>query len=312
MSKRVTVLMGGWSSEREVSLVSGKAVADALKSAGYKVKTVDVKRDLKKMVAALTPTPDVVFNALHGRWGEDGCIQGVLEILGIPYTHSGVTASALAMDKPMAKALFERDGIPCAEHVVTTREALMAGRVMDPPFVVKPFNEGSSVDVDIILDDSDETRFREDTRHRNAERPPGESLMVERYVAGREVTVAVMGDRALGVTEIRPREGFYDYRAKYTEGVADHIVPAPLPEKVYADAMDFALRAHNVLGCRGVSRADMRYDDTQGEPGDLIVLEVNTQPGLTPLSLVPELAAHAGISFPDLASWIVENATCDG
>ena len=312
MSRRITVLMGGWSSEREVSLVSGKAVTDALKSAGHKVKSVDVKRDLKAMVRALTPPPDVVFNALHGRWGEDGCIQGVLEILGVPYTHSGVTASALAMDKPMAKALFARDGIPCADHVVTTRETLMTERVMDPPYVVKPFNEGSSVNVDIILDDSDETRFREDARRRNAERPPGESLMVERYVAGREVTVAVMGDRALGVTEIRPREGFYDYRAKYTEGVADHIVPAPLPEGIYADAMDFAVRAHNVLGCRGVSRADMRYDDTRSEPGELIVLEVNTQPGLTPMSLVPELAAHAGISFPDLVEWMVENATCGG
>lgn len=314
MTTTVTVLMGGWSSEREVSLVSGKAVAEALTEAGFGVTTIDVERDLTKLIASLTPKPDTVFNALHGRWGEDGCVQGVLEILGIPYTHSGVAASAVAMDKPMAKMLFAHESLPCANHVVATREHLLAERVMDPPYVVKPLNEGSSVGVHIVLDDADETAFRD------GDWPFGDTVMVERYVAGREITVGVMGDKALGVTEIKPREGFYDYRAKYTEGVADHLIPAPIPDEASERAMDYARRAHRILGCRGVSRADFRYDDTKvgsgggpgGEPGEIILLEVNTQPGLTPLSLVPEQAAHAGIGFTDLVSWMVENASCDG
>lgn len=305
MSKRVTILMGGWSSERDVSLVSGKAVAEALTEAGYDVRTLDVTRDLKALVDDLTPAPDVVFNALHGPYGEDGCMQGVLEILGIPYTHSGVAASAIAMDKPLAKLLFNEAGIPCAPHVITTQQELSKRRVMDPPYVVKPLNEGSSVGVHIVLNKADETALRK------GKWPFGDTVMVERYIAGREITVGVMGDRALGVTEIRPKEGFYDYRAKYTDGVADHILPAPVPRKIYDEAMDFALRAHQVLGCRGVSRADMRYDHTSGEPGTLIVLEVNTQPGLTPLSLVPEAAAHVGIEFSELVTWMVENAQCD-
>lgn len=305
MTKRVTILMGGWSSEREVSLVSGEAVTEALKESGYETQTVDVKRDLKALNDALTPKPDVVFNALHGRYGEDGCIQGVLEVLGVPYTHSGVAASALAMDKPLAKILFDHAGIPCAPHVVATRDELIKGRVMDPPYVVKPLNEGSSVGVHIVLTDKDEKAFRA------GEWPFGDTVMVERYVAGREITVSVMGDRALGVTEIKPKKGFYDYRAKYTEGVADHIVPAQLPVKIYQDAMEYAVRAHQILGCRGVSRADLRYDDTAGEPGKLCVLEVNTQPGLTPLSLVPEAAASVDIGFAELVTWMVENAACD-
>lgn len=305
MAKRVTVLMGGWSSEREVSLVSGKAVTEALTAAGFETKAVDVTRDLKALADSLTPKPDAVFNALHGRYGEDGCMQGVLEVMAIPYTHSGVTASALAMDKPLAKALFARAGIPCAEHVIATRDELRSGRVMDPPYVVKPFNEGSSVGVHIVLDD-DETEFQ------GADWPFGDTVMVERYVAGREITAVVMGDRALGVTEIKPREGFYDYRAKYTEGVADHLCPAPVPAEIYAQALEIALKAHEALGCRGVSRADIRYDDTAGEPGALYLLEINTQPGMTPLSLVPEIAAHAGIDFTELVSWMVENAACDG
>lgn len=306
MTGTVAVLAGGWSSEREVSLVSGDAVAEALTAAGYRTTTVDVERDLGKLVKALTPPPDVVFNALHGRFGEDGCIQGVLDILAIPYTHSGVLASALAMDKPMAKKLFVDAGIPCAEHAVVDRDAVLAGGVMAPPYVVKPLNEGSSVGVHIVLDDAAGVPFDAGNW------PFGEHVMVERYVAGREIAVAVMGDRALGATEIRPRQGFYDYDAKYTEGRADHIVPAPLPPAVYDDVLRYALLAHRTLGCRGVSRADMRYDDTGGEPGRLAVLEINTQPGLTPLSLVPEIAAHAGIDFTELVKWMVESASCDG
>ena len=304
-AKSVAVLMGGWSSEREVSLVSGDAVADALRQAGYAVRPIDVKRDVQTLLAALDPRPDVAFNALHGRYGEDGCIQGLLEILDIPYTHSGVLASAAAMNKPLAKRLFQDAGIPCAEHVIVTRDELLAGTIMQPPFVIKPLNEGSSVGVHIVIDESDACALRRDGW------PFGEMVMVERYIPGREITVAVLDDRPLGATEIRPKDGFYDYRAKYTEGQAAHLVPAPLPQQVYRDALDHAVRAHNVLGCRGVSRADMRYDDTVAEPGRLYLLEINTQPGMTPLSLVPELAAHADIGFPELVSRLVESARCD-
>ena len=304
--KSVAVLMGGISSEREVSLVSGRAVAKALGEEGYRVSTIDVGRDVEALIAALTPRPDAVFNALHGRFGEDGCIQGLLELLAVPYTHSGVLASALAMDKPTAKRLFRDAGIPCAEHVMASRSEVLAGDVMPRPYVIKPFNEGSSVGVHIVL--------------AGGTRPPiterdwqyGETVMVERYVPGRELTVAVMGDRALGVTELRTGGGFYDYAAKYTAGRTEHLVPAPLPQAVYQAALDHALAAHRTLGCRGVSRADLRYDDTRGEPGELCMLEVNTQPGMTPLSLVPELARHAGIGFGELVSWMVENAACGG
>ena len=304
-AKSVAVLMGGWSSEREVSLVSGGAVADALRRLGYAVRPIDVKRDVQALLAALDPRPDVAFNALHGRYGEDGRIQGLLEILDIPYTHSGVLASAAAMNKPLAKRLFQDAGIPCAEHVIVTRDELLAGTIMQPPFVIKPLNEGSSVGVHIVIDESDACSLRREGW------PFGEMVMVERYIPGREITVAVLDDRPLGVTEIRPRNGFYDYRAKYTEGEAVHLVPAPLPQRVYRDALDHAVRAHNALGCSGVSRADMRYDDTVTEPGRLYLLEINTQPGMTPLSLVPELAAHADIGFPELVSRLVESARCD-
>lgn len=306
MAKSVAVLMGGWSSERDVSLVSGAAVAEALSEAGYDTETIDVARDVEALTRRLNPKPDVVFNALHGRYGEDGCVQGLLEILDIPYTHSGVLASALAMDKPMAKKLFVDVGIRCAEHVVTDRDAILSGDVMKPPFVVKPLNEGSSFGVRIILDEEAvETARREDW-------PFGNQVMVERYVAGRELTVAVIGDRALGVTEIRPAEGFYDYEAKYTDGRAQHLVPAPLPPEIYEETQRFAVLAHEALGCRGVSRADLRYDDTKSDPGLVYLLEINTQPGMTPLSLVPELARHAEIDFTQLVTWMVENASCDG
>ncbi len=306
MAKSVAVLMGGWSSERDVSLVSGAAVAKALSQAGYETETIDVARDVEGLTRRLTPRPDVVFNALHGRYGEDGCVQGLLEILAIPYTHSGVLASALAMDKPMAKKLFADAGIRCADHVVADRQQILSGGVMEPPYVIKPLNEGSSVGVQIILDaEAVAAAQREEWPFRSI-------VMVERYIAGRELTVAVIGDRALGVTEIQPAGGFYDYDAKYTDGRAQHLVPAPLPSAIYEETQRFAMMAHEALGCRGVSRADLRYDDTQSDPGLVYLLEINTQPGMTPLSLVPELAQHAEIEFTQLVSWMVENASCDG
>ena len=302
--RRIAVLMGGWSAERDVSLVSGAAVAKALAGAGHDVVTIDVSRDLTALIARLTPKPDVVFNALHGRYGEDGCIQGVLDILDIPYTHSGVLASAVAMDKPTARRLFEHAGLRVAEGKVARREDVIAGRVMAPPYVVKPFNEGSSVGVRIVREG--ESPFRDGAW------PYGDEVLVERYVPGREMTVAVMGERALGALEIRPKSGFYSYEAKYTEGKADHLMPAPLPAKRYEEALAIGLAAHRALGCRGVSRTDLRFDDTEGsaETGTFYVLEVNTQPGMTPLSLVPEIAGHVGIDFQKLVNWIVEDASC--
>ena len=305
MSKHVVVLMGGWSAEREVSLVSGRAVAKALREEGYSVTEIDAGRDVAQTLAALEPRPDAVFNALHGRYGEDGWVQGVLNVLDLPYTHSGLLASALAMNKPIAKRLFGEAGIPCPEGTVVDLETAVAGRVMAPPFVVKPLDEGSSVGVSIVLEDdnypgisADDWRF-------------GDQVLVERFIPGREITVAVMGERALGALEIRPKNGFYNYAAKYTEGKADHVMPAPIAAAAYDEALRLAFLAHQTLGCRGVSRADLRYDDTAGEPGRLYVLEVNTQPGMTPLSLVPEIAAHAGIEFGELVGWMVEEAQCD-
>ena len=303
MRKRVAVLMGGWSAEREVSLVSGHECSAALKTAGYGVTEIDVGRDIAEVLARAKP--DVCFNALHGRGGEDGCIQGLLEILEIPYTHSGVLASALAMDKPAAKRQFAGAGILCAEGKVVNRDEVLRGHVMPPPYVVKPINEGSSVGVTIVTNGG-VPRFHNEGWHY------GEMVLVEKYIPGRELTVGVMGDRALAVTELRPHQGFYDYAAKYTAGRTDHLIPAPLPEKVYAEALRVARLAHDTLGCRGVSRADFRYDDAKGESGGLYLLEVNTQPGMTKLSLVPEQAAHVGIEFPELVTWMVENARCDG
>jgi D-alanine-D-alanine ligase len=303
--RRVAVLMGGWSAERDVSLVSGKACAKALQEAGYRVREIVVERDLKKLLAALTPRPEAVFNALHGRWGEDGCIQGVLDILEIPYTHSGLLASALAMNKPMAKRLFEAAGIPVADGKVVPRDAVLAGDPMPRPYVVKPTDEGSSVGVRIVMAGDNALPFERDAW------PFGDEVLVERYIPGRELTVSVMGDRALAVTELRPLQGFYDYTAKYTPGKTTHLVPAPVPEAITRACLDYALKAHRALGCRGVSRADFRYDDTRGGRGELYLLEINTQPGMTPLSLVPEQAAHVGLSFAALVSWMVENAACD-
>jgi D-alanine-D-alanine ligase len=302
MTKHVAVLLGGFSAEREVSLVSGQAVAKSLAEQGYRVSPVDVGRDLAGVLATIKP--DVVFNALHGRFGEDGCVQGVLEMLGIPYTHSGVLASALAMHKPTAKRLFVGAGLPCAEGRVLPRDAVLNG-AFTPPFVIKPLNEGSSVGVRIIFDGDNLAPLD------GANWPFGDEVLVERYIPGREIQVAVMGDRALGAIEIRPRGRFYDYEAKYTAGRAVHLMPAPIHPDAYERALDISRLAHQTLGCRGVSRADLRYDDTAGEPGDFYLLEINTQPGMTPLSLVPEIAADVGIGFGALVRWLVESARCD-
>lgn len=299
MTKHVAVLMGGWSAEREVSLVSGAACATALREAGYQVTAIDVQRDVGALLTRLFPRPDVVFNALHGRFGEDGCIQGLLNILDIPYTHSGLLASALAMDKPAAKRLFWAAEIPVAEDAIVTLEELKQGDPLERPYVVKPPNEGSSVGVFIIREQGDINAVIERW-------PFGEEAMVERFIPGRELTVAVMGDRPLAVTEITTERGFYDYDAKYAAGGSRHLLPAPLDAEVYDEALRLSARACAVLGCRGVARADFRYD------GDnLYILEINTQPGMTPTSLVPEQAAHVGISFAELCAWMVESAECD-
>lgn len=303
MSKSVMVLMGGWSAERAVSLASGNACANALSDAGYSVSRVDVKRDLNALIGSLKPAPDVVFNALHGRFGEDGRVQSLLDILELPYTHSGVLASALAMNKQSAKTLFAARGIPCPEGKLISIAEVGDTMPLDPPFVVKPNNEGSSVGVMVIQ--------KGDNRVALDNWPYGNDVLVEQYIVGRELTVAVLGSQPLGVTELRPHVGFYDYEAKYTEGKTVHICPAPIPETIAELAMEYAVLAHQVLGCRGVSRSDFRYDDTEYSPGRLYMLEVNTQPGMTPLSLVPEQAAHAGMSMTDLVTWMVENATCD-
>jgi len=301
---RVAVLMGGWSSERDVSLVSGRGCADALVALGYDVARIDVTRDLDALVAALMPRPDVVFNALHGTGGEDGTIQGVLECLRIPYTHSGVLASAVAMHKPTANAIFAAAGLPVPGGKVLTRAALVAGDPMPRPFVVKPPSEGSSVGVRIV-------RENDNSWAGEARSWAYPDALVEPFIPGRELTCAVMGDRALGVLEIRTNATMYDYTAKYAPGGSTHIVPAPIHQRAYDEALDISLRAHRALGCRGVSRADLRYDDTKGEPGRLVLLEVNTQPGMTPTSLVPDIAKHAGIDFAMLVRWMVENAACD-
>jgi len=298
--------MGGWSAEREVSLSSGYECAKALADRGYKARVIDVGHDVPALLRALDPRPDVIFNALHGTGGEDGTIQGVFEMLGIPYTHSGVLASALAMHKPTAKAIFRDAGLPVVDGVVACPEQLASHDPMPAPFVVKPTNQGSSVGVRIVR--INDNSWREEVSHWRF----GSEVLVERFVPGRELTVAVMGDRPLGVCEIVPRGSFYDYTAKYAVGGSDHLTPAPIPAEAYERALDIALHAHRVLGCRGVSRADLRYDDTVSPRGELYLLEVNTQPGMTPTSLVPDIARHAGISFDELVVWILENAACNG
>jgi len=302
--KRVAVLYGGISAEREVSLSSGRQVVGALRAAGYDVAPVEVGPDLGALLAALTPRPDAVFNALHGRFGEDGTIQGVLDWLGIPYTHSGVRASSIAMDKVAAKAVFVAAGLPVARHRIIDVAALEESDPMPRPYVIKPQKEGSSVGVTIMR--SGDNRRAEIARSWTF----GPTAMTEEYIPGRELTVAVMGDRALAVTEIKSARGFYDYEAKYADGGSYHVVPASVHPEVAAQAMEVALAAHQALGCVGATRSDFRYDDTEGEPGRLVLLEVNTQPGLTPTSLLPEQAAFCGVDFTALCAWMVEAAQC--
>lgn len=301
MTRHVAVLMGGWSAEREVSLSSGAACAAALRQAGYRVSEIDAGPDLAGRLTELRP--DVAFNALHGRWGEDGCVQGLLELMALPYTHSGVRASAVAMHKPSSLAVFRAQGIPCAESCLTTVAAVNEEDPLPRPYVVKPPSEGSTFGVRII-------RGGDNAPPIGADWTFGDEVLAERFVPGRELTVAVMDGKALGVTEIKTDDGFYDYEAKYVAGGSQHLLPAPIHAESYAQAMALSERAHAALGCRGVSRADFRYDDTNGEPGTLYMLEVNTQPGMTPTSLVPELAAHCDIDFTALVRWMVEDAGC--
>ncbi len=290
--------MGGISAEREVSLSSGRMCAAALREAGYPVVEVDAGRDLADVLHK--HNPDVAFNALHGRWGEDGCVQGLLEWIGLPYTHSGVLASALTMDKIRTKAVYRAAALPVADSRLVHRAEIEAAHAMAPPYVVKPHNEGSSVGVYLVME--------------GANRPPKlapempDLLMVEAYVPGRELTVSVLDDRPLTVTDI-VTEGWYDYDAKYTPGGSHHVLPAVLPREVFDACMDHALTAHRALGCRGLSRTDFRWDEALGLDG-LVLLETNTQPGMTPTSLSPEQAAHCGIAFPDLCRRLVEDASC--
>jgi D-alanine-D-alanine ligase len=310
--QHVAVLMGGWSAEREVSLVSGKAVCKGLEEMGYRVTPIDVQRDTAALLKVLAPKdgkPDIVFNALHGRGGEDGTIQGLLDLIGIPYTHSGVTASAIAMDKPLTKRAVSQAGVRCAEGAVVTREDIAKnGYPLPPPFVVKPPNEGSSVGVKIVqqgdnLDIADEKNWSY-----------GENVLIEKFIPGHELTVALLGNkgkvRSLAVTELRPHGDFYDYTAKYTDGVTEHLLPAPIPAEVYDAALKMAETAYLTIGCQGAARVDIRWDDTKPGASGLYFLEINTQPGLTPLSLVPEQAAYTKMSFNQLIVWMLENPTC--
>ena len=299
--KRVAVIYGGWSSEREVSISSGTQMLKAAQAAGYDAVGIDAGRNLAAQLADVKP--DVVLNGLHGPWGEDGCVQGLLEIMDLPYSHSGVLASALAMDKLKSKAVYRAASLPVAEDKQVTRAEAAAAHPLEPPYVVKPVNEGSSFGVLIVRE--------------GANGPPqellgeswhyGDYLMAEEFIPGRELTVAVLGDRALAVTEITTLRDYYDFDAKYSAGGSRHVIPADVPEHITAMAMDFALRAHQVLGCRGATRSDFRYDDKRDR---LVILETNTQPGMTPTSLVPEQAAFVGMSFEELVAWMIEDASC--
>lgn len=305
MTKHVAVLMGGWSNERPVSLKTGAGCAAALRRAGYQVTKVDVGRDIAEVLANLKP--DVAFNALHGPFGESGMIQGVLELLEIPYTHSGVLASAMAMNKHQSKILFKAAGIPVTDHVIVSRAEAARAHVMAPPYVIKPIADGSSFGVFIVKAETShppQELLREDWTS-------GEEMMVERFIPGRELTCAVMGDVALGVTEIITDRTFFNYEAKYSNGGAVHVLPAQLKPKIYDKVQQFSLAAHAALGCRGLTRCDFRYNDAAGEDGELVLLEINTQPGMTEVSLAPEQAAYAGHSYEELVSWLVEDASCN-
>lgn len=298
---RVAVIMGGWSSERPVSLSSGKGMAEAARKAGFDVVEIDATRQLSQQLGKAKP--DVALNALHGPWGEDGCVQGLLEIMGIPYTHSGVLASALAMNKDKSRAVYAQHGLDIAEGGMFPVEELARDHIYEPPYVIKPIAEGSSFGVFIV--------------RAGANRPPkeltdgtwkfGAEALVEKFIPGRELTVGVMGDRAMAVTEITTLREYYDFDAKYQAGGSRHVLPADLPNAVTEAALDASLRAHKALGCRGVTRSDFRYDDKTGR---LVILETNTQPGMTPTSLIPEQAAHLGIDYPSLVRWMIEDASC--
>lgn len=296
--KHVCVLKGGWSNEREVSLVSGDAISKGLREAGYEVTEIDVQPDIFNVLQKLSP--EAVFNGLHGTWGEDGCVQGILETLKIPYTHSGVKSSALAMDKILSKKLFQSVGIPCAPDMIVKADKLFLEDPMPRPFVVKPYNDGSSVGV-IIVEEGDQLNLEMEGPWQDTE-----NLMIEKYIPGRELTVSVLEDKALCVTELKPKEGFYDYKAKYQDGMTDHILPAELTSLQENILKDMAEKAHEILGCRGVSRSDFRMD---GE--DIYILETNTQPGMTPLSLLPEQAQYMGINFSELVHRMMEDASCE-
>ena len=302
--KHVAVLMGGWSGERDVSLNTGRGCVKALEDSGFQVTPIDVDRDIARVLQAVRA--DVAFNALHGPYGEDGTIQGLLEVMQIPYTHSGVLASALAFHKERAKDVMRAAGIPVPDGVVVHRREVAERHVLPPPYVVKPVSEGSSLGVVIVRED----RAHPPQEVGREDWPYGEQVMVERFVPGRELTCAVIGDKALGVIDIRAASGgFYDYDAKYADGGSIHVLPAEIKPNIYQRVQELALTAHQALGCRGVSRADFRYDDTPGGTDEVVVLEVNTQPGMTATSLVPEIAAYAGYTFGELVTWMVEDAS---
>jgi D-alanine-D-alanine ligase len=306
MTKHVAVLMGGLSAEREISLRSGEACAKALEEQGFQVSRVDAGHDVANVLAALKP--DVAFNALHGKFGEDGCIQGALELLRIPYTHSGVLASSVAMKKDIAKTVMAAAGVPTPKGRVLHRLDAAKAHALPLPYVLKPVSEGSSFGVFIVSEGQEhppQELWREDWTH-------GDMMLAEQFIAGRELTCAVMNDKALDVIEILAADGgWYDYHAKYAKGGSKHVLPANLKPNIYQEVQHLALEAHRALGCCGVSRADFRYDDRPGGTGELVVLEVNTQPGMTETSLVPEMAAYAGFSFGELVRWMVEDASCD-
>lgn len=299
--KRVAVVYGGWSSERDISVSSGTQMARAARAGGYDVVEIDATRQLARQIEEAAP--DVILNGLHGPWGEDGCVQGLFEIMAIPYSHSGVASSAVAMDKRKSKAVYAQCGLDIAEDVACTRAEAAARHLLEPPYVIKPVSEGSSFGVVIVREGSNgppRQLLGDDWAY-------GDDLMAEKYIPGRELSVGVMGDRALAVTEITTLREFYDFDAKYASGGSRHIVPAELPEAVTQAALEASLKAHKALGCRGVTRSDFRYDEKAGR---LVILETNTQPGMTPTSLVPEQAAWLGITFEELVAWMIEDASC--
>lgn len=306
MAKEVALLMGGWSSERSVSLDKGKAVEAALREAGYTVRVIDVKQDLADLLQQLTPRPDVVFNNLYGQGGEDGVIQGVLDMMNLPYTHSGVAASAIGMDKIQTKAVAKSVGVPVAEHILISVEEAAKGINFPRPYVVKPHNEGSSIGVTIVMENENYSGFsKEDWTF-------GDQVMVERFIPGKEIQVTVLNGKPQAVTEIVLQGRFFDYDAKYNNNSAQFILPAQLPKDVYDATMTYGERLYNALNCKGIMRCDFRYDDNKGGPESVYLLEVNTQPGFSPVSVAPSQVAYCGMDFVQLCKHLVENASCGG